>query len=580
MSNPHPCIESKHHLFSKKIGPLPLLNRFLERLDLERYFTESVPAGDRRQKLSPAVGLGLLVRNILIAREPLYGLSKWADRFEPELLGLSGEASKYLNDDRIGRCLDALFRADRATLITEIVVHAVEEFGLELKQLHNDSTTITFTGQYAEANGTSAQGRPTLRITQGHNKDFRPDLKQLLFILTTTADGAVPIFCHVDHGNTADDTTHIRTWSSLRKLIGASDFLYVADCKLCTRENLAYIETHGGRFVTVIPATWGEHTRFHEWLRTNTAPWEQVQNTPDPRRKDGPRSIYLGYESPLRTAQGFRVLWYFSSQKAALDRAARERSIAAADAALKVLSGRIAAPRARLNTEQQVREAAQKILAEKKVERFLRIEVKLVEKQSYTQARRGRPSPGKTPYILHTHLLAELHWDSNAETLRLETRTDGIFPLISNDEKLTLKDALTAYKHQPSLEKRHEQLKTVLGVRPVLLKNHLRIEAFLFLYFLALMIEALIERDMRQRMRKQRVRSLPLYAEDRSCAAPTTDKLFELFSELRRHRVVDPSGRVLERYYDELDEQQRAVLQLFNVSPEKYLSDAEQSLAG
>ena len=571
-TQPHP---ESVRLLSKAIGPLPLLNRFLKRLDIERFFAEMVPAGDRRQRLSPAVGLGVLLRNILIARRPLYGLSEWASRFEPELVGLPGEASQYFNDDRVGRCLDALFRADRSTLMTEIVVHAVEEFDLELRELHNDSTTVTFTGQYAEADGKPAQGRPTHRITHGINKDFRPDLKQLLFILTTTADGAVPIFSHVDHGNTADDTTHIRTWESLRKLTGSADFLYVADCKLCTNQNLAHIASQGGRFVTVIPATWREHTQFHTWLRSHPAPWVEVLRRPNPRRKHSPPDIYRGYEHPLRTAQGFRVLWYFSSQKETLDRATREHRIAAADKALQILAARVGVPRSRLNSLEQVSAAAQKILQDKQVERFLHVEVTLLEEQHFTQANRGRPGP-QTAYIRHTHQRPVLHWHSDAQALQQEMRTDGIFPLISNDETITLKDALIAYKHQPSLEKRHEQLKTVLEVRPVLLKSHLRIEAFLFLYFLALMTEAIIERDIRARMRQLGIEKLPLYPEERPCAAPTTERLFELFADLRRHRLVDRDGRVQQRFYDELSDPQRTVLQLFNISPRQYLSDSEE----
>ncbi|HEY6847296.1 MAG TPA: IS1634 family transposase [Terracidiphilus sp.] len=574
-SPPHP---ESLQLVSKAIGPLPLLNRFLERLKIERFFAELVPAGDRRQRLAPAVGLGVLLRNILIARQPLYGLAEWANRFEPALLGLTAEAPQYFNDDRVGRCLDALFRSDRATLMTEIVVHAVEEFGLELRELHNDSTTVTFTGQYAEADGKPERGHPTHRITHGINKDFRPDLKQLLFILTTTADGAVPIFSHVDHGNTSDDTTHIRTWESLRKLTGSSDFLYVADCKLCTNQNLAHIAAHGGRFVTVIPATWREHTQFHTWLRSHAAPWVEVLRRPDPRRKDGPPNIYRGYEHPLRTAQGFRVLWYFSSQKETLDRASREHRIAAADKALQILAARVGAPRSRLNSLEQVSAAAQKILADKQVERFLHAEVTLLEEQSFTQASRGRPGP-RTAYIRHSHQRPVLHWHSDAQALLEEARTDGVFPLITNDETLTLKDVLQAYKHQPSLEKRHQQLKSVLGVRPVLLKSHLRIEAFLFLYFLALMTEALIERDFRDRMRKLDINKLPLYPEERPCAAPTTERLFELFADLRRHRLVDDTGRVHQRFYDKLNDPQLTVLRLFNISPQQYLSAAEESAA-
>jgi hypothetical protein len=54
--------------------------------------------------------------------------------------------SALLNDDRVGRCLDSLFDADRAGLITKLAVEAVQAFDLDMSELHNDSTTITFTG--------------------------------------------------------------------------------------------------------------------------------------------------------------------------------------------------------------------------------------------------------------------------------------------------------------------------------------------------------------------------------------------------------------------------------------------------
>jgi len=240
-------------LISKAVGPLPLLNRFLERLQIKDFLKKFVPAGDRRQRLAPATGLGVLLRNILLSRRPLYGLAEWAQRFDAPLLDLPSDAPEYFNDDRVGRCLDALFRTDRASLMTEIVVHAVQEFNLDLRELHNDSTTVTFTGQYPQADGTAEHGRPTHRITHGINKDHRADLKQLLFILTTTADGSVPIWAHVDHGNTTDDVTHIRTWDTLRKLTGTPDFLYVADCKLCSAP-LRYRDTRNlGRARPILP---------------------------------------------------------------------------------------------------------------------------------------------------------------------------------------------------------------------------------------------------------------------------------------------------------------------------------------
>jgi transposase len=83
---------------------------------------------------------------------------------------------EVLNDDRVGRTLDRLFDADRASLLTELVVAMVREFDLDLSRLHNDSTTVTFHGDYASATGTERGGQATPAITYGHNKDHRPDL--------------------------------------------------------------------------------------------------------------------------------------------------------------------------------------------------------------------------------------------------------------------------------------------------------------------------------------------------------------------------------------------------------------------
>jgi hypothetical protein len=90
-----------------------------------------------------------------------------------------------LNDDRVGRCLDRLLDADIPTLTLAVVVHGVREFDVDLDELHNDSTTITFHGDYESADRErQLRGRLRLAPTWGHNKNHRPDLKHLLYILT------------------------------------------------------------------------------------------------------------------------------------------------------------------------------------------------------------------------------------------------------------------------------------------------------------------------------------------------------------------------------------------------------------
>ena len=255
-------------LRSYDVGALPLLKRIVERMQLQRILSEYLPRDDSRTELPTVTALLVLFANLLMARQPVYGVGEWAALFPPDLLGLREQDLTRLHDDRLGRSLDRMFEGIGPTLIMAVVRHVIQEFAISLDELHNDSTTVSFYGAYDEAGQESEQrGRPTHAITWGHSKARRPDLKQLLYNLTVTSDGNVPVFFSSASGNTVDDRTHIGTWDLLYELIGDADFLYVADCKLASSENLSHIATRGGRFVTVLPRGRSEDIAFRQRLR-------------------------------------------------------------------------------------------------------------------------------------------------------------------------------------------------------------------------------------------------------------------------------------------------------------------------
>jgi transposase len=86
----------------------------------------------------------------------------------------------------------------------------------------------------------------------------------------------------------------------------------------------------------------------------------------------------------------------------------------------------------------------------------------------------------------------------NEDAVLKSARTDGIFPLITNSS-IDAADVLKKYKNQPYLEKRMYTAKSILKVAPVFLESPKRIEAMLF--FVALMIVGLIERNLRKNMK-------------------------------------------------------------------------------
>ncbi len=550
-------------LNSYRLGALPMLESVLQRLRLGEFLGDRLPSEDPRTKIATATGLLLLVKNLLVSREPLYGVGEWAARFVPQWLGLSNDELVHLNDDRVGRCLDRLFDADIASLTLSVVTHAVREFAVELDELHNDSTTVTFHGAYDEAaEETTRRGKPTPAITWGHNKDHRPDLKQLLFILTVARDGAVPVQFRVQSGNVADDTTHRDTWDLLCKLTGRRDFLYVADCKLASAENMAHLHQHGGRFLTVLPRTRSEDAAFRELLLRG-----QVTKRPTYDKTDEEGEVVDRYslcEPTTLSAEGYRLIWFHSTSKAEHDENARDKRLARTTTRLSELRQKLASPRTRYRQRAKVEEAVAEILQELGTAKWVTITIEEREVETFRQEGRGRPTE-RTRYVREAKTYFEVNSRVEYERLAEEIECDGFFPLITNELSTSERDLLLAYKGQPALERRFEQLKTDFEVAPVYLKEVSRIAALLCVYFFVLLVESLLERELRRAMARAELASLPLYPEGRACRRPTARRVIDLFEEVQRHELTAADQPPVS-FTTELTPLQRKVLRLLGMS--------------
>jgi transposase len=522
----------KFTLVTEKIGPLPVLGRYIERLHIDSMLSKHIPAG--RSSIPPAQCISLLVRNIIMEREPMYGIAEWSSAYMPSLLGVTYEQRASLNDDRIGRALDALYDADRGTMLTELVVGAIREFGIRMDEFHNDSTTVTFSGRYLDADGGYMRGKKSLSIARGHNKDHRPDLKQLLWTLTVSSDGCVPVHYMAMDGNTDDTSTHLAVWNAVRDLKESPDFIYVADSKLCVEDTLRYIDGQKGKFITVLPATRSEDGWFRQHIQSNTVDWKSAGAAG--RDCYGIPITFSVAESPIPSSEGFRIVWVWSSQKEKKDTSIREAAIEKAVSALRKLDKSLNSPKSRIRKRETVVEKADESISG--AARYVSYEIAEEHASKFRQQSGGRPGRD-TVYTKTVTSRFHVKVKMLEENIRFDAKCDGIFPLLTNCTELSAEDVLGKYKQQPMLEKRHEQLKTVYAVMPVLFKSIARIEAFLFVYFTAMLIQALIERQVRLSMKKQKIASLPVYSEGRKCISPTADKLLSAFSEVMTHHLLD-----------------------------------------
>jgi transposase len=152
----------------------------------------------------------------------------------------------------------------------------------------------------------------------------------------------------------------------------------------------------------------------------------------------------------------------------------------------------------------------------------------------------------------------------DAEAAGRERHTYGIFPLLTNDLELSALEVLHAYKRQPQIERRFEQLKTDFLLAPVFLKDIGRIEAFLYVYFFALLVESLLKWEVRMAMERQGIESLPSCPEGRDCRWPTTRSLLDLVAPIQRH-ILSHRGEESIAMVTELAPLHRKILRLLGL---------------
>lgn len=188
--------------------------------------------------------------------------------------------------------------------------------------------------------------------------------------------------------------------------------------------------------------------------------------------------------------------------------------------------------------------------------------------ETYRQEHRGRPG-ADTRYRRHTSTRHTISWDTRLDVLAYDAATDGCFPLITNDTALSDAEVLAAYRYQPHLERRHHLLKSVQNAAPVLLRSPARIEALFCAQFLALLLGALIERQIRTAMTTEATRDIPLYPELRACTAPSTERILGIFADLTRHQLRR-DGHHVQTFEPDLDPLQHQVLNLLGVPTTNY----------
>jgi transposase len=505
----------------RELGPLLLVHHFTDALAIGAEVDRLVPQRGRH-KLSAGEVVVALIASRLASPSPLYDVAGWASG--AALGELFGIPHQLLNDDRLGRCLEAL-RPNAEELRGAVMLRAIERFGLDAARLHLDLTALRVCGAYENS----------ALVEKGWSADRRV-ARQIRALQATSSDG-VPLYLRPGPGSAAELSMIGQGLERLRELLPAG-LLVVADAALGNIKPLLEADRAGLRFICPLRAVTGFRERFLDEvgsgaLRPLRYVSERERSLP-PQKRTRYRGILRPFEvsdSETGERRHWRVAYIHSSEEEREIRAARERALQKAEDAL-----------ARVERGLGGRHYPTKAHVDRRLVRILAPVEGLIEAKS--GERNGRPA---------------LSWRRNAEAIERAAQTDGLTALATNlPGRLSAERVLSTYKQQWMVERRHRDLKQTLRVRPIFLHNDDRIEALVSIIGLALLVFGLIEAELRRCLGNEELAGL--LPEGRA-GPPTGRKILAAFQGLGLTYTRD--GIVIDR----LTPTQRRILELLEIDP-------------
>lgn len=459
----------------RHLGALPLLVPIVERLKLRAVVNRRChPQESTTADLDVGLVTEVVVFNRLLAPRPLVHVEDWlADTVLPDLLGLD---AARCNDDRLARTLDAL-GPHLDGLWQDLIVGAVRTFDLDLSLLGYDITSVSFCGDYADAD----------LITFGYSRDHRPDRKQIELATTLTIDGGVPLDYRVLAGNTADRTTPVENLRRLQGLLAllpprrSADPppLVVSDRAMLTDEAIAAYVQSDLHFLGPLDPTVGNGAVRQLLARVSAAELAGAPLTYRPQRAAAD-PVWESYHGMLRQleiarAEGgqpplrIQALVVWSPAKARLDAHLRATYMERLETALTDLAGKLG--RRPYTTRATVEKRVATLLRHHPARPFLDVQI--------------AGGVADQPLVL-TRARRE-------EAIATAAELDGRYALGTNAPLDDPSEILALSKRRDVPEKRYALIKGPLAVRPVYLHKEERIRALVFCTMVALLVFALLE---------------------------------------------------------------------------------------
>lgn len=443
---------------------------------------------DVREKISS----GILVKAILLnglgfVSRPLYLFSQFFDDKGIEILLGKDVEKDYINDDKIGRVMDKLYKYGLNNLFIEIGLSVIKKFNIDTKYSHLDATSFHLHGEYKREENQEKESEITkerpINITKGYSRDHRPDLKQCVLDLITSSDGDIPLLMRAGDGNEADKAVFGQILAEFKKQI-VFDSIMVCDSALYSQENLKIIEHL--KWISRVPMTIKKAQELVQSVEIEEINIEEIERRAA-LNLDGYR-----WKSEIVSYGGIKQTWLIvESQKR------KNSDLDKLDKKLK-----------------KEKDKVEKLLKELKKENFetpeqARYKLKVINKKlKLFEIKEVKVINSKTKDNKTIYKISGVG-NEKPEEIEIQRKSAGRFILATNlvdDEKLEPSEIIRNYKNQQSCERGFRFLKDPLFFADsFFVENPERIETMLFLMSLCLLVYNLGQRELRNSLKRIKI---------------------------------------------------------------------------
>jgi len=456
---------------SSTIDHLGIISGICDEIGLVDVINKIVPQ-DPSMNLSIGTRVKAMVINGLgFTGRPLYLTPQFFEKRPVGLLVGENATAADLNDDALGRALDAICESNAEFIFSAIAKRAIDVYKVKTKTRHLDTTSMSVEGQYLDEEGIGI-------IRFGHSKDMRSDLKQMILSALTTSDGGIPLIAKVLPGNVSDAKHFRNSLLELQKNVTESDeyFVVVFDAAGYNEETIVSLTSI--KWVSRVPDTINEA--------------KELKKSIDEKMLRDIENGYSIYETTSKYG-GVEQRWFLVRSQQAFNRASKsiDRAVVAEYKKLEAALKRLASKKFSCSDD------ATKAFNDLNSSKYHKIELVKISDQKHF-LKKGKPKEGD-PFNIKYCIEAKIIEDTDKIMQLKKDRSK--FIIATNElckEKMDDVCALETYKDQKHVESGFRFLKNpVCMTNSVNLKKQERIVALGMIMFLCLLVYAIAERALR-----------------------------------------------------------------------------------